>query len=723
MLAGWHDACAAAQPQAARIGKIRVGLANHYKPGHWIPVWVEVDHPTATPNARVEVTVPDSDGVETTAEAPLPAVEESGGPATALLYTRVGHLSDPIQVRLRDGDRIADERTLQLGGSTGGDANAIAIPPTGELLVALGPSASQIMQPFAQHAALSDQAVRRLVSISHTTELPSDWFGFEVVDVLVMSGADRSFLDELVADADRFRALVQWIELGGRLVLLCGGEDAEAWFGEGKPLSTLLPGKLSAVVRLPETARLEDFAKAGEPIAAQLSRTPIMVPQLRHVEGNIEVYAGRLPTDLPLVVRTARGLGEITFAGVSLTQPPLSEWRGRDRFVQSLFRPYLAANEDTETGQTLITRGYDDLSGALRQRLGRSFPGVAPLGFPVVVLLAVAYLLVLGPLDYFLIHYWLKRPWAGWISFPLIVALFGVTAMALANWRSGDRHPRLNCLELVDIDMLTSTARGSFWATLYSPRAEVFDLALEVHPFRKRAMSHADTLLSWWGLPGAGIGGMQGRRTDIVNVRVGYRYADKRDALIAIPVLTSATKSLIARWTMRVEPLLEVKLADEDGLPVGYIENRSGQSLHNLRLLYNGWGYRLGDLKEGQRAEVGQYVSPRTAKTIITQDVLGGAMSARDRTVFVPEQATAKEILALMMFYERAGRSAFAQLPNRYQFYCDLSRALELGRAILVAEASDEGSQLVNAQTGSAVNERQHVARPVYRFVLPVDKQ
>lgn len=722
MLAGGHEQLAAAQPQAARLGEIRIGLANHYKPGHWIPIWVDVDAAALTASARVQVIVPDSDGIETTAEVPLSATVDVGSRSTALLYTRIGRVGDPIRVRLLQGNQVTDERTLQLAGSSSRDAGVIAIPPTGELLVAFGPSAARIVQPLADRAALADHVVRRVANITRTTELPSDWFGFETVDVLVFSGNDRQLLDELASDADRLAALVQWIELGGRLVILCGGDDVQQLFGEGKPLSTLLPGTIAAVVRLPETARLEDFAKADEPIATQPARTPIMVPQLRHVEGSIEVYAGRLPTDLPMVVRTARGLGEITFAGLDFTKPPLAEWRGRDRFVQSLLRPYLAADSDTDTAQTLVTRGYDDLSGALRQRLGRSFPGVAPLGFPVVVLLAVAYLLVLGPLDYFLVQHWVRRPWAAWISFPLIVALFGITAMALANWRSGENRPRVNCLELVDIDTLTGVARGSFWATLYSPRAEAFDLALEMRPLQDRATNRGETLLSWWGLPGAGIGGMQGRRTDIVNVRGGYRYAEKRDALTDVPVLTSATKSLVGRWTTRVKPLLEAHLADEDGLPVGSIENRTGQSLQNLRLLYNGWGYRLGNLKEGQRVEIGQYVSPRTAKTIVTQDALGGAATTPDRNVFVPEQATAREILALMMFYERAGGRAFAQLPNRYQSYCDLSRLLELGRAILVAEASEHGSRLVNPNNATALDDHRQSPRPIYRFVLPVEK-
>ena len=83
-------------------------------------------------------------------------------------------------------------------------------------------------------------------------------------------------------------------------------------------------------------------------------------------------------------------------------------------------------------------------------------------------------------------------------------------------------------------------------------------------------------------------------------------------------------------------------------------------------------------------------LSPRSAKTIVTRDALGesGATAAQvEGRVFAAEQASAKDILNLMMFYDAAGGYGFAHLPNRYQAYCDLSRQLELGRAMLVAEA------------------------------------
>ena len=42
-----------------------------------------------------------------------------------------------------------------------------------------------------------------------------------------------------------------------------------------------------------------------------------------------------------------------------------------------------------------------------------------------------------------------------------------------------------------------------------------------------------------------------------------------------------------------------------------------------------------------------------------------------------------------MMFYDAVGGEGFAGLPNRYQADCDLSRLLDLDRAILVANGTE----------------------------------
>ena len=119
-------------------------------------------------------------------------------------------------------------------------------------------------------------------------------------------------------------------------------------------------------------------------------------------------------------------------------------------------------------------------------------------------------------------------------------------------------------------------------------------------------------------------------------------------------------------------------------------------------------------------------LSPRKAKTIVTRDALSGSNSnvaPVEGRVFSAESASPLNILNLMMFYETAGGYGFSHLPNRYQSYCDMSRQLELGRAVLVAESAENASPVVDDATGEPVGKPDaNNSHTVFRFILPVQR-
>jgi hypothetical protein len=312
-----------------------------------------------------------------------------------------------------------------------------------------------------------------------------------------------------------------------------------------------------------------------------------------------------------------------------------------------------------------------------------------------------------------------------WITFPAIVLAFGMGALALAKWREGSNVARMNRLELVDVDMVTGRARGTFWGTLHSSRASQFDLSLRVEPPVGESNTKATKLLSWWGLPGTGIGGMESRVANLEIVQKGYYYARDLAMLENLPVLTLSTKSLTARWSSPANVPIEAVLSDQDGFATGSISNKTGRELRNARLFYRNWGYRLGDLAGGGQIDVGEHLEPRSAKTILTAYSRSATVTSpgpADSGVFFPDRASALELLNLMMFYEASGGAKFAQLPNRIQAECDLSGLLRpgLGRAILVADVPDAGSRLIDESSGEPVGD--DFAAVVYRFVIPVTR-
>jgi hypothetical protein len=332
---------------------------------------------------------------------------------------------------------------------------------------------------------------------------------------------------------------------------------------------------------------------------------------------------------------------------------------------------------------------------------------------------------LLGPGDFWFVHKVLRRPWAAWITFPLLVVATSAGAYALGGWGKSAGSQRVNQVELVDFDLTTGVARGTYWAAMYSPESRRYDLGLAAQSSDQAAGKQVESLIANWGLAGAGIGGMDARNLELGLTAAGYRYAPDLDALWDVPILTGSTKSFLARSIAQTRLPIEARLSDADGLVVGSIANRSGQALRNARLLYGTWAYRLGNLEVGRELNVDAGRDAIQVKTLVMRSTGVAADRAGGETgqsTFIADRASAEEILNLMMFYEAAGGAAFAQLPNRYQAYCDLSRLLELGRAILVAEADAPGGQLVDSGDGATLRQSGDPTTVVYRFVLPVEK-
>jgi hypothetical protein len=702
-----------------KIAAVRAGIAGHYKVGHWAPVEVELNDVGGIEQPRVTVTALDNDGVRATSVADVTQSDRAAGAARTInLFACVGRLGAAMDVALYDGERVVEAQTLKAGDTTPRAQATVQLHATAELFLFLGTANDELIGSFDRRSDDGQRVARKAVRISDVEALPREWLGYDSVDVVMLSTSDREFCEELANDTDRFAALERWIELGGRLILFADAESADALFAQGASLSRLLPGRYAETVRLPATGRLEHFAGSEISIGGGQRRIVLDVPLLQEVVGQVEVYEGRRPTELPLVVRGPRGLGEVTFVAVDPTKPPIADWPGRTAFMQAALAPYTDGGDASGATQSLVTRGYNDLSGALRQSLGRTFKGVAPVAFSYVTIFALAYLAVLGPLDYFVVRRWFNRSLLAWLTFPLIVLLFGGLALGLAAKRR-EVGRQVNTIELVDIDATSGQARGTVWGALFSPDADQVGIRLNVAPVTS-VREAAVVQMHSWPLPGAGIGGTQSSGLNLAMAGTGYEYADEYAAMVGVPILTNGSKSIIARWTAPIEPVVVAELSDSDGVVAGSVENATGHRLRNVRLFYREWAYRLGTIAPEATVDIGQNESPRNLKTIVTQDSFGGAAGSRgDATVFAADRASTAEILNVMMFYNAVGGLAFAQLPNRYQDYCDLSRMPALGRAVLVAEVDTAGSQFIDGD-GRKPAANEDSAMVIYRVVLPV---
>ena len=193
---------------------------------------------------------------------------------------------------------------------------------------------------------------------------------------MVLATSDAAFFSEV--SSEQRQALIQWVQLGGRIVLSVGSRGAD-FAAADSPWSVLLPGTFQAVEPLRDRAGLENYTKAELPFNdPQFQRNRPVVTRLKNIRGEVLVDELGASTARPLVVRSAVGLGLVAFVGLDLDHPSLQNWKGRSRLLAALVaradREGEHAEREAHRGVTHL--GYDDLIGQLRETFesGRTRP-------------------------------------------------------------------------------------------------------------------------------------------------------------------------------------------------------------------------------------------------------------------------------------------------------------------------------------------------------------
>lgn len=711
---------AAAQSSAeVSVAALKLGLNGRYKVGCWSEATVTLRGGTTPFTGWVQLVVADPDGVPTTVTSMKPVRVADAELATVRVNVRPGQTDGQVIVKLvsMEGKTVA-QRTFYTGPQEG--ALPAALTSIDRIVGAYGPPVGLGAVVRAESINLQATASTVIAEVSSPADLPVHWYGYEGVETMILSTSDASGYRSLPADSAAIRALERWVELGGRLVLFSGKESAEL-IGPGGPLERFAPGKFLEMAPLRNAAPLETFAGAEERLGG--GQLDLRAPRLENVAGEVLSYAGSSPEDLPLIIRTRRGLGHITFAGFDPNLAPFADWSGRVSLLRNLLGWSLGVVEEQAQSRAFTGQGFEDLAGQLRTALDVQFIGVRVVPFAFVAALIVGYILLIGPGDYFFVTRVLKRTELTWVTFPVLVAAVSVGAYYLAYRMKGDQL-RVNQVELVDVALDENLVRGTLWTHYFSPEADRYDLRLTPR-FANVPLSDQQTpLVSWLGMPGTGLGGMQGSAGQTTLFDRGYRFAQELDQMEGLPVQEWSTKTITGRWTAAFSamPLEAMLRPDAEELVAGYITNRTGTDLSECVLLVGRWAYSLGQINDGATVKIDSERQPRSIKTQLTgslvgQDPIPGATD--NVAIFDPASSDVAGLTTLMMFYEAVGGRSYASAWNRYQHFVDMSSLLATGDAVLLARATDAaGSQWFDAEQPLVSDHDQNWT--YYRFVIPV---
>jgi hypothetical protein len=590
-----------------------------FKANTWVPVRVEVlcqAKLEAGRRAELVVETPDSDDLFARYSVPLPAMEPDTR-QTVTAYAKPGSVVPEISAYVRElnepgsPEKTAGERPL----SDPFKESAFGLDPGNYLYLTVGGRLPGLRLPGATPDKPASTGTRHtdVVTVSDVAELPTRWFGYQGIDLAVLPTGNTRFLEDFLNTPRAREALIEWVRQGGNLLVSVGVNQSPGVTNLAD-LQALLPMTLAREGGQAARSVRPAWVEGGT--VAESLRAPEKNPDLRWLARG-EVKTDRavrvLLTDgatddrgaaRPLAVQSAYGLGRVTLVLFDLDQKPFTDWPGQAAFWARLLQESGPRVADTAAAEKATgprggfnqPGGPNDLATRVLNNL-EFFDGVPVISFVWVALFILAYILVVGPLDYLLLKKVVKRLELTWVTFPVVVVTVSVLAYFAAYALKGN-DLRVNKIDLVDIDLRRGEVYGHSWLTVFSPRIQNYSVAVRPKPEWAAAGpddAGAAPLVSWLGQTQTGRQSFF-RRT--------YEYHGPGDALVDVPIQVWSTKSFTAEWHgtfAKSAPPLEVDLRQlggpaNEGTLAGSVTSNLPVPLTDVQVLYGDRRYALGNL-------------------------------------------------------------------------------------------------------------------------------
>ena len=742
--------------EPVRIEQVRVGWDGSYQVGRWTKIVTEME--VVTPGRfRLLVTTPDPDGHRVTFTSRLSEPLAAGRHSLRGLC-KPGRLDAGFEVVVE-----TDTETKSLAPSAVAawksssekvTATLKPLAPGTRLVLAVGEPAgfssgevsgsntiaTESAASKSGSAATKSSALKVTALPTTVSQLPDEGRAYDGVSLLVLSGPLNLLPNQATALRD-------WIARGGRLALSLPNDPAAAREIIA-PLAAWFPVTVSdeaIVVR--EFSSLESYAgrNVRVPFTGRLS-----IPQVRVTHGAI--LAGS--RDNALLVRAPYGLGSVTVLALDLTQPPLSGWAGVGALGRHLLSDVVSSEDlgDSKTAKhaQLSSTGVTDLATQLHA-IQDDFAGVTRVSPWFVMGLLGLFLILIGPVDYLLVHRLLKRPRATWVTFPVWIAVVAIAAaQGAAAWNGTTL--RVNQFHFINVDTATATVRSRLWTNLYSPVTTSVAAveASTVLPGSTEEIASRRSLPSWSGTPETAFGGMY-RPAGIDIGRSAYTLANDFPqtavaAVKSLPLVQWTSKELVTEGSGAATTLVESDLISSgSGRLTGTLTHRLPGALEDWLLVFGNRVYRQSKLRDDPvtiplptrqlwrveqpnvfQRELRPYLTGQI--TIATREGAGQHANISHRqTQYDPLSLDASSFARALTFHDEAGASKYTGLTNRLLEEEDLSHLVRLGRAVLFGRLNGSASSLALSDRHAPSTSVPKSVKPdrewtFVRLILPVTK-
>jgi len=612
-----------------RIGFRSVQGGGQSRNGVWAPMQITLKagaDDITSGSYRLIVESADGEAVPYRYTVPVPAIP-ANSEQFVFAYVRPGSAGSTFSVTLQktDGQDVQTLARIQRDPSA---PKSEVLEPRDVLYLTLGarlPALKQALKhpekPGVPGEVAEDEeesGAQRFASIENIAALPDHWFGYEAVDVILLTTASDTFVNQLLEmNKVRRDALLDWVRRGGKLVLSVGRnqQSVARWLDKVPLLDCAIKSKITRSA-LPN---LQSWCGGGQ--KQQLLKQVEIAGVEPGANTHALVWEDPAGGDLqkrPIILQAGCGLGRVILIAFDLDAPPFSTWDGQPAFWKKLLSDSTPRVPAANANKQAVPFGDTGELGAELKRGLESFEEVPVISFGWVALFILFYIVLVGPLDYFILKKFFKRLELTWITFPVLVLIVSVAAYATAYYFKGD-DLRINKIDLVEIDLHgPGQVYGTSWFTLFSPRIQNYTVGLE--PVAPEWGGRWDAQDADAPVPPVMMATLDGPEPSLGGnsqslFRRPYEYTEDAGGLVRVPIPVWATRTFTSSWRA---PLKDRQTADHpspvqaelrisrDGKALtGAITNNLPAELLGTMLFFQEQWYVLGDLVPGEMREVG----------------------------------------------------------------------------------------------------------------------
>lgn len=464
----WLAGPALAQPTAPVSVRLSAGYGIPMPAGSWEPVTITLRNDSGARALRGKVLLTEAGGTC----PPGPCFGPGFGPAQSspATYSLAFDLAPGVTKALA-ADVVAT--TSSLRAAVVDQAGVVVATTAASLPVALGSIGAAVGVVSDDPDTLDGLGGLRLpqsgqVQVAHIppASLPGQAVALSGFAALVLDNAGTEAIT-----AGQQQALVDYVAQGGTLVLAGGPSWKPTWSGLPERLLPATVSGTAAAGRLDSAAALLGAAPlSGTDEIAVLVPRPLSAVEL----GDRAV---------PLQVEAPYGAGKVVALAMDPASPPFAGWAG----TPTLLRRVLI---EASSGSGRAAGPYPEPAGGQLASMSTdavllnsgvtTIPAVGLPSATTLVLLLIAYLAVVGPLNFVVLGRLGHRDWA-WLSVPAISA--AALAIAYATGLGGAaRGVAVNQVRLVWQDPGSDRAAVESFAAVYLPHGGTHQLALGGQP-------------------------------------------------------------------------------------------------------------------------------------------------------------------------------------------------------------------------------------------------